>query len=159
VVSKRGPLTITVDGETEVIADGSAYRVLLDPPTTMAQGPEGAGAHKEDRRRGMNGPPLKAARSHFLIAVAAATGVVTWLAVSEALESPDRPEIVKQTEIEKATTKAVAFSYLGAPFSLMAWQGCDHLDRFRETPPRRFQRARPSADARLARWSVPAARL
>jgi len=91
VVSKRGPLTITVDGETEVIADGSAYRVLLDPPTTMAQGPEGAGANKGDRRRGMNGPPLKAARSHFLIAVAAVTGVVTWLAVSEALESPDRP--------------------------------------------------------------------
>lgn len=91
VLSKRGPLTITVDGETEVIADSGAYRVLLDPPPTMAQGPEGAGSHKEDRKRGMNGPPLKAARSHFLIVVAAVTGVVTWLAVSEALESPNRP--------------------------------------------------------------------
>jgi len=91
VVSKRGPLTITVDGETEVITDGAAYRVVLDPPPTMAQGPEGAGAHKEDRKRGMNGPPLKAARSHFLIAAVGVTAVITGLAVSEVLESPNRP--------------------------------------------------------------------
>jgi hypothetical protein len=91
VVSKRGPLTITVDGETEVIADGAAYRVLLDPPSTMAQGPEGAGAHKEDRKRGMSGPPLHAGRNYFLITAVGVTAVVTGLAVSEALESPNRP--------------------------------------------------------------------
>jgi len=91
VVSKRGPLTITVDGETEVIADGAAYRVLLDPPPTMAQGPEGAGTRKEDNKRGMSGPPLKAARSHFLIAAVAVTAVISGLAISEALESPNRP--------------------------------------------------------------------
>ncbi len=90
VVSKRGPLTITVDGETEVITDGAAYRVLLDPPPTMAQGPEGAGAHK-DRRRGMSGPPLHAGRNYFLITAVGVTAVVTGLAVSEALESPNRP--------------------------------------------------------------------
>ena len=91
VVSKRGPLTITVDGETEVITDGAAYRVLLDPPPTMAQGPEGAGAHKEDRRRGMGGPPLHAGRNYFLITAVGVTAVVTGLAISEALESPNRP--------------------------------------------------------------------
>jgi hypothetical protein len=91
VVSKRGPLTITVDGETEVITDGAAYRVLLDPPPTMAQGPEGAGTHKEDRRRGMNGPPLKAGRNYFLVTAVGVTAVVTGLAISEALESPNRP--------------------------------------------------------------------
>jgi len=91
VVSKRGPLTITVDGETEVITDGAAYRVVLDPPPTMAQGPEGAGAKKEDRKKGMSGPPLKAARSHFLIAAVGVTAVVTGLAISEVLESPNRP--------------------------------------------------------------------
>jgi hypothetical protein len=91
VVSKRGPLTITVDGETEVIADGAAYRVLLDPPTTMAQGPEGAGTHKEDRKKGMSGPPLKAGRNYFLITAVGVTAVVTGLAISEALESPNRP--------------------------------------------------------------------
>jgi hypothetical protein len=91
VVSKRGPLTITVDGETEVIADGAAYRVLLDPPTTMAQGPEGAGTHKVDRKKGMSGPPLKAGRNYFLITAVGVTAVVTGLAISEALESPNRP--------------------------------------------------------------------
>ena len=91
VVSKRGPLTITVDGETEVITAGSAYRVLLDPPPTMAQGPEGAGAHKEDRKRGMNGPPLKAGRNYFLVTAIGVTAAVTVFAVSEALESPNRP--------------------------------------------------------------------
>jgi hypothetical protein len=91
VVSKRGPLTITVDGETEVITDGTAYRVLLDPPPTMAQGPEGAGANKNDKRRGMSGPPLHAGRNYFLITAVGVTAVVTGLAISEALESPDRP--------------------------------------------------------------------
>jgi hypothetical protein len=92
VVSKRGPLTITVDGETEVINEGAAYRVVLEPPPTMAQGPEGAGANKkEDRRRGMAGPPLHAGRNYFLITAVAVTAVVTGLAVSEALESPNRP--------------------------------------------------------------------
>jgi hypothetical protein len=91
VVSKRGPLTITVDGETEVIADGTAYRVLLDPPPTMAQGPEGAGAGKEDRKRGMSGPPLHAGRNYFLITAIGVSGIVTGLAISEAMESPNRP--------------------------------------------------------------------
>jgi hypothetical protein len=91
VVSKRGPLTITVDGETEVISAGSAYRVLLDPPATMAQGPEGAGAHKDDKRKGMNGPPLKAGRNYFLITAIGISTAVTVFAVSEALESPNRP--------------------------------------------------------------------
>jgi len=91
VVSKRGPLTITVDGETEVINDGAAYRVLLDPPPTMAQGPEGAGARKEDKRRGMSGPPLHAGRNYFLITAVGVSAIVTGFAISEALESPNRP--------------------------------------------------------------------
>jgi hypothetical protein len=90
VASKRGPLTVTVDGETEVIEDGAAYHVLLDPQPTMAQGPEGAGGQKE-KGRGMNGPPLKAGRNHFLIAAVAVSAVITWVALSEALESPNRP--------------------------------------------------------------------
>ena len=91
VVSKRGPLTITVDGQTEVVTDGSAYRVLLDPPPTMAQGPEGAGAHKEDKRRGMSGPPLKAGRNYFMVTAIGVSALITGLAVSEALESASRP--------------------------------------------------------------------
>jgi hypothetical protein len=91
VVSRRGPLTITVDGQTEVITDGSAYRVLLDPPPTMAQGPEGAGANKNDKKRGMGGPPLHAGRNYFLITAIGVSAIATGFAISEAMESPNRP--------------------------------------------------------------------
>jgi hypothetical protein len=87
VVSKRGPLTITIDGETEVIADGSAYRVLLDPPPTMAQGPEGAGTNKGRK----HGQPIPAGRNYFLVTAIGVTAIITALAISEALESPNRP--------------------------------------------------------------------
>lgn len=87
VVSKRGPLTITVDDETQLIPEGTTYRVILEPPT-MAQGPEGAGA---GNGKGMGGPPLRAGRSYFLIGAVAITSIVTGFAISEALESPSRP--------------------------------------------------------------------
>lgn len=90
VISKRGPLTITVDGETQLIDEGASYRVVLEPPpTTAAQGPEGAGSGKQ--QKGMGGPPLKAGRSYFLVGAITVTGIVTGLAISEALESPNRP--------------------------------------------------------------------
>ena len=38
VISKRGPLAVTVDGETQTVEDGKAYHVYLDPE--MAQGPQ-----------------------------------------------------------------------------------------------------------------------
>jgi len=89
VISKRGPLTVTVDGETELIPDGAAYRVVLEPPP-MAQGPEGAGAGKSGKKNS-SGPPLKAGRSYFLIGAATITGVITGIGIHEALESPNRP--------------------------------------------------------------------
>jgi hypothetical protein len=39
----------------------------------------------------MNGPPLKAGRNYFLVTAVGVTAVVTGLAISEALESPNRP--------------------------------------------------------------------
>lgn len=86
VRSTRGPLTITVQGESEVIPEGNAYRVILDPPATPeAQEARGAGT------KGPGGPPLRAGRSHFLLIALAVTGVATFFAIDEALESPDRP--------------------------------------------------------------------
>jgi hypothetical protein len=90
VVSKRGPLTITVDGETQFIAEGASYRVELEPLPT-AQGPEGAGASKHDHDKGMNGPPLRAGRNYFTIFAVSTTALITGLAISEAWESPSRP--------------------------------------------------------------------
>jgi len=86
VASKRGPLTITVDGETQLIAEGTTYHVYLDP-----QDPQGAGAGSGAQGGGRGGSPLKAGRSRFLIFAVAVTGIATYFAVSEALESPARP--------------------------------------------------------------------
>ena len=86
VTSKRGPLTITVDGETQVIADNTTYHVYLDP-----QDPQGAGSGSQSSGSGHGASPLKAGRSRFLIFAVAITGVATYFAVSEALESPARP--------------------------------------------------------------------
>jgi hypothetical protein len=87
VISKRGPLAVTVDGETQTIEEGKAYHVYLDPE--MAQGPAGTGGGQGPGGKG--GSPLKAGRSRFLIVVVGVTAIATYIAVSEALESPDRP--------------------------------------------------------------------
>ncbi len=89
VTSKRGPLTITVDDETQLIADGTSYHVYLDP-NADPQGPQGAGSGSGPGG-GRGGSPLKAGRSRFLIIAVGITGIATYFAVSEALESPHRP--------------------------------------------------------------------
>jgi hypothetical protein len=83
VTAKRGGLVASVDGETQLIPEGTSYRVLLDP-----QGPTGVGTSGGG---GRSGPPLKAGRSRFLIVTTVVTGVVTGLFISEALESASRP--------------------------------------------------------------------
>jgi hypothetical protein len=91
VRSTKGPLTVTVDGELQIIPEASAYRVILDPDPYLemsanaAQGPVGAGAP------GQRGTPRKAARSRFLLLAIIVTGVVTYFALDEVLESPHKP--------------------------------------------------------------------
>jgi ferric-dicitrate binding protein FerR (iron transport regulator) len=87
VRSTRGGLAVTVDGETQIIPDGTSYRVVLDPD--MAQGPEGAGSGQNRQDRG--GPPLRAGRSRFLIIAITAAAAITAFAIYKAWESPDRP--------------------------------------------------------------------
>jgi len=84
----RGTLTITVGDDSREIAEGEAYRVVLDPTAEEAQDqppPQGAGT------KGSGGPPLKAARSKFVWYAIAAVAIVTALGIHAALESPDRP--------------------------------------------------------------------
>lgn len=91
VRSTRGSVAITVEGETQVVPEARAYRVVLDPdsyPATVAapaQGPQGAGSG------GNRGRPLKAARSRFLLIAIIVTGVATGLVLDEVLESPSKP--------------------------------------------------------------------
>lgn len=83
----RGTLTVTVGDDSREVPEGAAYRIVLDP-SEEAQNqppPQGAGT------KGTGRPPLMAARSKFVWYAVGAVGIVTYLAVSEALESPDRP--------------------------------------------------------------------
>jgi hypothetical protein len=84
VRSTRGSLSITVDDDVREIPEGAAYRVVLDP-NAQPQGPQGAGT------KGYGGPPIKAAKSKFIWYAIGITAVVTYFAISEAFESPDRP--------------------------------------------------------------------
>jgi hypothetical protein len=85
VRTTRGSLSVTVEDETQTIPEGNSYRVILDPPAAAEpQGPQGAGTYRMK-------PPRRAGRSHFMVLLIAAAAVVTGIAVSEALESPERP--------------------------------------------------------------------
>jgi hypothetical protein len=84
----RGALIITVGDDSRVIPEGSAYRIVLEPSEADPQDqppPQGAGT------KGLGRPPLVAGKSRFVWYATAAVTVVTVLALSEALESPDRP--------------------------------------------------------------------
>jgi hypothetical protein len=85
VRSTRGSLSIAVDDDVREIPEGAAYRVVLDPNARDPQGPRGAGT------KGYGGPPIKAAKSKFIWYAIAITAVVTYFAVDEVFESPDRP--------------------------------------------------------------------
>jgi hypothetical protein len=89
VTARRGGLTVTVEDETQVIPEGTSYKVMLDP-STDAQEPAGAGSGSQGPQHG-GGGPLKAGRSRFLIMATALTGIATGFAIYKALESPDRP--------------------------------------------------------------------
>lgn len=84
VQSVRGALACTVDGETRVINEGEAYRVVLDSSNAAAasQGPAGSGSGR---------PPHKAGRNIAIYIYIAAVAIPTFFALHEVLESPDRP--------------------------------------------------------------------
>jgi len=84
VRSTRGSLTIAVEDDVREIPEGSAYRVVLDS-NAQPQGPQGAGT------KGYGGPPIKAARSKFIWYAIGITAVITYFALDEVFESPDRP--------------------------------------------------------------------
>jgi hypothetical protein len=85
VKSTRGALAFTMAGETRVIPEGMAFRVILDPtPADAAAAPGAAG-------RSSQGPPATAGSSKFIWYAVGAVAVVTALAIHAALESPDRP--------------------------------------------------------------------
>jgi hypothetical protein len=86
----RGALLIAVDDDVRVIPEGMAYRVVLDPEAAASAGAVPASATPTPAARGQN-RPIKAGKSKFIWYAIAFTAIVTSIAVSEAVESPDRP--------------------------------------------------------------------
>jgi len=85
VRSNRGALAITVEDETQYVAEGMAYRVILDPDSYYAaQTAQGAGTNNRKE-------PRKAGRSRFLLIAIIITSVATGIVLYEALQSPSSP--------------------------------------------------------------------
>ena len=79
ISARRGVLQFAYAGETEKIAEGASYRIVLDPPEAAPPFPQR--------------PPVKAGRENkkFKIIVIVAVAWATEWALHEVFESPDRP--------------------------------------------------------------------
>jgi hypothetical protein len=93
VRSTRGSVSVAVDDDVRVIPEGMAYRIVLDPTEAELaaadaadQDPQGVGSGRRPGR------PRRAGRNRFVWFAIGFTAIITGLAVSEALESPDRPQ-------------------------------------------------------------------
>jgi hypothetical protein len=92
VRSTRGSVSVAVDDDVRVIPEGMAYRIVLDPTeaelaaaNAADQDPQGVGSGRR------SGRPRRAGRNRFVWFAIGVTAIITGLALSEALESPDRP--------------------------------------------------------------------
>ncbi len=81
IYAQRGALEFSYHGESEAIAEGAAYRVLLDPSEKEATALESEPANKK---------PAKVHHKFLLIAIGTAAGIAIPVVIHE-LESPDKP--------------------------------------------------------------------
>jgi hypothetical protein len=81
ISADRGPIEFSYHGESKVITEGKAYRVLLDP-SEKDSAALGSGQNTNT--------PTKPPRKFLFIAIGMAVGI-TVFAVLQALESADRP--------------------------------------------------------------------
>jgi hypothetical protein len=79
----RGSLAISVDDDTKVVAEGTAYRVVLDPDDPAAQDPNNPPP--------VQGRPKKSGRNRFLMFLIIFGGAAAAVGLFFALESPDKP--------------------------------------------------------------------
>jgi hypothetical protein len=84
----RGAVLIAVEDDVRVIPEGTAYHVVLDP---QAAPPAGAVAAPATPASWGQDEPKKSGRSKFIWYAIGFVAFVTGFAMSEALESPDRP--------------------------------------------------------------------
>ena len=89
----RGAVLIAVEDDVRVIPEGTAYRVVLNPEAAARLGgaPTPVPAATPARAQWGQKHPTKSGKSNFIWYAIGFTALVTWFAVAEALESPDRP--------------------------------------------------------------------
>lgn len=85
VRAKRGSLLFLYGGETQLVAEGTTYRFILDPSS------EDSAAAGAAARFPKNDRPHPPARNPFVCFFIGTAAVVTYFAVDEALESPSKP--------------------------------------------------------------------
>jgi hypothetical protein len=97
----HGNLEATTGKETKTLEEGHAYDVTpefsVNDSRNPAISPEASEYHRGHQHSTcalaakLGSRPAAAARSHFVELISTVTGVITILALQEALESPDRP--------------------------------------------------------------------
>jgi hypothetical protein len=95
VRSTRGSVSVAVDDDVRVIPEGMAYRIILDPTEAELAAADAASADQDPQGVGSGrraGRPRRAGRNRFIWFAIGLTAIITFLAVQEALESPDRPQ-------------------------------------------------------------------
>lgn len=85
VFARRGALEFSYGGESEVIEEGQAYRVILDPPDDS----QSDGTQSSSKDQPIKKPNRR--RKAFLFILIPLPLFLTWVGVHDALESPDRP--------------------------------------------------------------------
>src|SRR5262249_28954439 len=84
VQCSRGALVLTVIDDSLVIPEGTAYHIVLDPDSYPAAD-KAASAWRGQQ------PPKRSGRNRFIFFVIFITAMISIFAISEALESPERP--------------------------------------------------------------------
>lgn len=85
VRAQRGSVQFSYRGQTQLVPEGVAYRFVLDPSDEDLRASTATHAFPDANPR----PPGKP--SKFIYFIIGAIGVATYIAVDEALESPDKP--------------------------------------------------------------------
>ena len=82
VMSRKGALQVSMGDETQTIADGASYRMVIDPAPAAASNPAPGAAPQS---------PPTAGNNRFVLIVIIAAAVAVALGVALALESPSTP--------------------------------------------------------------------
>ena len=88
VRAQRGSVQFSYHGQTQLVREGSAYRFVLDPSDEDVAASAASASGLPPQRTTQHGGREPKAFLYFIIG---AIGVVTYLAVDEALESPSKP--------------------------------------------------------------------